>query len=201
MEEARSLMAWKSGADMPEDIETDPLFVGLVLRLPKLGSQWAKADREAWLAMFNAIADGVHPESKETPAAPPLKLVREPEVLPAVAPARATVTETRTVKTTREAAITTHRIADDEEGDVEALDKHSSTRAEIIRVLRDHPSTLDASAIWENGKFECEIVNIYNELSHMTLRKGWLRREKVNGVYSYQVNEQAKLPEYLAASQ
>lgn len=60
----RSLMAWFPDGEMPEDIWTDPLFIGLVLKLPKAGGVWLKRDREAWLMMFNAVADGAYPESK-----------------------------------------------------------------------------------------------------------------------------------------
>lgn len=61
---ARTLMAWAPNFEEPEDLEAHPLFVAIVLELPKIGVQWTYAQRQAWLSMFNAIADGLHPESK-----------------------------------------------------------------------------------------------------------------------------------------
>jgi hypothetical protein len=74
MDQPRSLMCWKPGADMPEDIEIDPLLLGLILRLPKMGGTWTHAERMSWITMFNAIVDGLHPESvtaiKDAPEPP-----------------------------------------------------------------------------------------------------------------------------------
>lgn len=48
----------------PIDVDIDTLFVGLLLRLPRGKTRWTKAQREAWLTMFNAAADFVYPESR-----------------------------------------------------------------------------------------------------------------------------------------
>ena len=65
--EARNLSAWQperlcEGGAM-EDLEMDPLFVALVLRLPRIDCEWGVEARAAWMRMFYAIADSLHPES------------------------------------------------------------------------------------------------------------------------------------------
>lgn len=70
-----------------------------------------------------------------------------------------------------------------------------STRGEIIRVLRERPN-LNAQEIWESGKFDCPMVNIYTELSLLTLRKEWLERVKLNGKYAYRVKPGVSIRAY-----
>jgi hypothetical protein len=61
--EPRGLLCWSPNDDDVENVDLDPLFLGLVLRLPKMGAKWSTEARDAWQMMFEAIADELHPES------------------------------------------------------------------------------------------------------------------------------------------
>jgi hypothetical protein len=64
MDKPRALMCWNPDHEEPEDIDLDPLLLGMVLRLPKMGVEWSYDDRTRWIMMFYAIADGLYPESR-----------------------------------------------------------------------------------------------------------------------------------------
>lgn len=196
MKTALSLMAIEGGPDYePHDVDLDPIFVGLICKLPARGSKWTKLDRDRWMSMLYAIADALHPES--TVDAPVPIIERAPK----------TTVEHQTTeitKITHESKRTTssknaipafvQRVEPNEEQEPESIG--DSTRGAILRVLRAADRMLSGKEIWESDD-SLDETQCYSQLSHMTLRKGWLKREKRGEVYVYQVNEQAQIPEYV----
>lgn len=183
MKTALSLMAIEGGPDYePHDVDLDPLFVGLICKLPAQGSKWTKLDRDRWMSMLYAIADALHPESTVDAPVPIIERAQKKTVEHQT---------TEITKITHESKRTTSS-----EGPIQTIPHDDPTRGAILRVLRGSDRMLSGKEIWESDD-SLDETQCYSQLSHMTLREGWLKREKSGKVYVYQINEHAQIPDYV----
>lgn len=196
-----SLLVWNEGIQGFEDgFDLDPLLEALVMRLPGRKQGWEKEQREAWIRLFHSIADELYPNTRATHVAIPEAIPETPRVtdaapIPVFIKKPKPVIEKTITETATTSRVTTHRIDDDEEGDDDI--SYTNIRAEIVKVLRSTSDMLLAREIYDASDNFIDDQYVFNSLSHMTLRKGWLIREKRIGGFAYQINPEAQLPDYL----
>ena len=58
--------------EVNEDLNLDPIIVGLLEKMPETGGEWDKQDRQKWIQLFTLTIDYIYKDKSPQPAqAPP----------------------------------------------------------------------------------------------------------------------------------